>query len=218
MSKRMGSSSSTPVLQFEEVEPVERVAALFYHLAHLPQGCFWPHQVFRTHQEILYSVHLFREHPEYLSWIQLAEMQMCELGLVPGATTSSIRSEEERALVIRPIPASTRAEASEREVASMGDVAEWQARMERLKEILGSVHPSETQALVSSPIISPEPVPSEFINNGRGKGGWSTKSRPRGKGKWTWKRYRDELQAATSKQPESNPTPSRKRKPKATKE
>lgn len=179
-----------PSVVFDEVEPVEKVATLFYHLAHLPEGCFWPSQVFRTHQEILFSVHLMREAPEYESWIQLAEMQMCELGLVPGKTRSSIRPENEKILAIRPVPPDVTAEATEAEIASMGNVETWQKRVEKIRSILGPNRPIDPEYLEKGIVTLPQ-AKVEFINEGRGKGKWRTNSRPRGKGKWTWKRYRD---------------------------
>ncbi len=192
----MSSTKSLEPLPFEEVDPVERVAAVLYHMAHLPQGAFWPHQLFRTHTEILYSVHLLRSLPEYEAWLQVAEMQMAELGLVPGKPVSSVRSEEERILLIRPVPPNLQAEATERELSSMGDVETWQSRSDRLKEMFGDgLDPQTKVELLAKPVVGPIPQKSiVWENEGKGKGRWKD-PRVRKNNKYSWRKRSPTIEA-----------------------
>ena len=176
-------------LPFENVEPVEMVAALFYHLAHLPMGSFWPQQIFRTRSELLYSVHLLRNVPEYEAWLQVAEMQMAELGLVPGKTAvSSVRPEGERILIVRPVPPSLENVATERDISSMGDVETWQKRYEKIAEE-GITSPGEVVKLLENPFVESLNTLDKmvFTNRGKGPGSW-VDPRPRKNNKYSWRK------------------------------
>jgi hypothetical protein len=113
---------------------------------------------------------------------------MAELGLVPGrAGVSSVRPDDERILIVRPVPPTVENAAAEAEISSMGDVETWQKRYERITGD-GVTNPQAIVKLLENPYVE-NSVENKLIltNRGKGPGEW-VDPRPRKNNKYSWRK------------------------------